>query len=368
MARLGDVPRWAISCSPFLPLRSVNRRHLLRSLPLGAALGLAGGAARATEPRPTTVRPRRLRPGDTVGLISPAGVTTDPTDIGRAQAALAALGLETVVAPHALAEVGYFAGTDEQRAADVTRMFADRQVDGILTMRGGWGCARLLPHLDFEVIRANPKVLCGFSDVTSLLLAITARTGLVTFHGPNATSNLNGFTGQSFRRVVMDADALTLANPPFGPDTPVLARYPTTTLRPGQARGPLLGGNLTVLASMVGTPFLPPLDGAILFVEDVGEAIYRIDRMLTQIGQAGLLDGIAGFVFGACNRCDHDSGDSAGFTLEEVIRQHIEPLGVPAYTGATIGHLGPKLTVPLVAEVEIDAEAGTLRLTAPAVM
>ena len=344
----------------------MHRRHLLRSLPLGAALGLAGGAARATEPAQATVRPRRLRPGDTVGLISPAGVTTDATDVDRARAALATLGLETVVAPHALAEVGYFAGTDAQRADDVTRLFADPQVDGILAMRGGWGCARILPHLDFEVIRANPKVLCGFSDVTSLLLAITARTGLITFHGPNATSNLNGFTGDRFRRVVMDAEALTLANPTYGPDTPVLARYPTTTLRPGRARGPLLGGNLTVLASMVGTPFLPSLDGAILFVEDVGEAIYRIDRMLTQLGQAGLLDGIAGFVFGACNRCDHDSGDSEGFTLDAVIRQHVEPLGVPAYTGATIGHLGPKLTVPLGAEVEIDAEAGASRLLAPA--
>ncbi len=347
------------------------RRDLLRASGLGTA-GLAAGALLGPGPArarggPSPVRAPRLRPGDTVGLVSPAGVTTDPADLDRARATFAALGLGVTAAPHVLARVGYFAGTDEQRAADVTAMFADPDVDAVVSMRGGWGSARILPFLDYGVIGAHPKVLCGFSDITALVLAVHARTGLVTFHGPNATTPLAGFTGERFRRVVVDAQPAVLSNPPFGPDTPTLARYPTATVRGGRARGPLVGGNLSVLAAMAGTPYLPSFDGAVLFVEDVGEGIYRIDRMLTQLGQAGLLGRVAGFVFGACNRCDPDSGDVEGFTLAEVVRQHVEPLGVPAYTGATIGHLGPKLTVPIGAEAEIDADAGTLRLLAPAV-
>ncbi|WP_412067290.1 LD-carboxypeptidase [Rubrivirga sp. IMCC43871] len=338
----------------------MNRRHFLTAAGLATA-GLSAPASLATVARPQTpTKPPRVRPGDTVGLVAPAGIVYRPSIIDEARANLASLGLQTVAAPTLLARDGYFAGTDRQRADAITAMFADDRVDAVMAMRGGWGAARALPFVDWDVVRANPKVLCGFSDNTSLLLAAYARTGLVTFHGPNATSEMGGMTGDSFRRVVMDGTAATLRTT----GTPLSAPTPIT---PGRATGRLVGGNLSVLASLVGTEWMPDLGGHILFVEDIGEGIYRIDRMLTQLGQAGLLAGLAGFVFGVCPRCDPDSGEVDGFTLDEVVRQHIAPLGVPAFQGASIGHTSRKLTVPIGAEAEIDAAAGTLRLVAPAV-
>ena len=352
----------------------MRRRRFLESAGAGAALAALSPLALASSRTPVSnappsraTRPPRLRPGDTVGLVSPAGVTFSPDDLEVARATFAALGLEVAFGRHVLARDGYFAGTDRERADDVTAMFADPAVDAVVPLRGGWGCARILPFLDYDVIRANPKVLCGFSDVTSLLLAVYARTGLATFHGPNGISNFSAFTTERFRSVVMDGEAPTLANPPALEDALVPRGQRTVAVRSGRARGRLVGGNLTVLSAMVGTPYLPDTAGHVLFVEDIGEAIYRVDRMLTQLAQAGVLEGVAGFVFGVCSGCGPDSGGVSGCTLEEVVRHHVEPLGVPAFMGASIGHTTQKLTVPIGVEAEIDADAGTLRLLGPAV-
>ena len=356
----------------------MHRRDLLRAGALGAAAAVAPSALAQTRQLEAS-RPARLREGQTVGLVSPAGIIASEASVERMRRELAALGLYAKVADHVLDRHGYFAGTDRDRANDVTALFADDSVDAVMATTGGWGCARILPHLDFDVIRQNPKVLCGYSDVTALLLAVHGQTGLVTMHGPNASSGLGGFTGDQFRRVVMDAEAATLASPTTPPAFEPRTEPPGTedrvapygeelrTVRPGTARGRLLGGNLTVMTALVGTPWLPDTTGRILFVEDIGEAIYRVDRMLTQLGQAGVLSGLAGFVFGDCRRCVHDSGDFGEFSLDEVIDHHIRPLGIPAYTGASIGHIARKLTVPIGAEAEIDADAGTLRLLTPAV-
>ena len=365
----------------------MHRRDLLRAGALGAAAAATPSAlaqaspARQIEPRQLeTIRPARLQPGQTVGLVSPAGIISSEASVDWMQTELSTLGLRVKVADHVLDRHGYFAGNDRDRADDVTTMFADDEVDAVMATTGGWGCARILPHLNYEVIRENPKVLSGFSDVTALLLAVYGQTGLVTMHGPNGMSRFSGFTGQQFRRVVMDGASMTLENPPaeetFVPRTEPselenrVAPYGNEirTVRSGTARGRLIGGNLTVMTALVGTPWLPDTSGHILFVEDIAEGIYRVDRMLTQLGQAGVLDGITGFVFGVCQRCLPDSGDVAGFSLDEVIEQHVRPLGVPAYTGASIGHTASKMTVPIGAHAEIDADAGTLRLLAPAVL
>ncbi|MGB3543652.1 S66 peptidase family protein [Rubrivirga sp.] len=344
----------------------MHRRRFLESAAAGLALAALSPLALASTSRVT--RPARLRPGDTVGLVSPAGITYSRDDLEVARATFAALGLEVVFGDHVLARDGYLAGTDQERAGDVTAMFADTEVDALIALRGGWGCARILPHLDYDVIRANPKVLCGFSDVASLLLGVYAQTDLATFHGPNGISNFSTFTTEHFRSVVMSADRAILANPESSEDALVPRQQRTLTIRGGHARGRLVGGNLTVLSAMAGTPYIPDTAGHVLFVEDVGEAIYRIDRMLTQLGQAGVLEGVAGFVFGVCRNCTSDSGGIAGFTLEEVVRHHVEPLGVPAYMGASIGHTTQKLTVPIGIEAELDADAGTIRLLESAVL
>lgn len=232
--------------------------------------------------------------------------------------------------------------------------FQDDAITGLVAIRGGWGCARLLPFLDWTAIRANPKVVIGYSDVTSLLLAMYARAGVVGYHGPVATSSFSRFTLDAFRPVVFESNPVDLA-PEAG--TPGLS-----VIRHGTARGPLVGGNLTVLAAMVGTPYLPSFEGHILFLEDIGESVYRVDRMLTQLAQAGLLSGLAGFVMGSCRGCTPEADALGSFELSEVVRQHVEPLGIPALMGAPIGHVTDKWTLPLGVMAELHTETGALRL------
>jgi muramoyltetrapeptide carboxypeptidase len=332
-----------------------------------AALALPAATAAAGPGRPEFRKPPRLRPGDTVGLIEPAGFTDDAFDLQLVTETISAMGLVPKPARHLLARYGYLAGKDEERAADVGAMFADRSVRGIFAVRGGWGCARILPHLDFGLIRANPKLLVGFSDITALHLALAAKCGFTTIHGPNASAAWGELSLASFRSLAFEAGTPTYRNPPASEDRLVQRSGRTRTLRPGKASGRLLGGNLTVFASLMGTPYLPDFEGAILFLEDTNEAEYRIDRMLTQLALGGVLRRVAGIVFGQCTDCRGDGPSYGGFTLSEVLRQHLEPLGVPAFQGALIGHIPNQFSLPVGTRAEIDADAGTIRILEPAV-
>jgi muramoyltetrapeptide carboxypeptidase len=303
-----------------------------------------------------------LRPGDTVGLVKPAGFLADDFDLQLAVEAIEAMGLKPKLARHLKDRAGYLAGEDRNRAADLNAMYADKEVRAVFAVRGGWGSARILPYLDWNVIRANPKLLIGFSDITALHLAFAARAGFPTIHGPNAGSSWSKFSLGSFRDLVFEGATPHYRNPPGDDDRLVQKENRTRTIRPGKASGRLLGGNLTVLSAMVGTPYMPSFDGAILFLEDVDEAEYRIDRMLTQLALAGVLRRVAGVVFGQCTNC-RDSGPSyGGFTLSQVLRQHLEPLNVPAYQGALFGHVDDQFSLPVGARAEIDAAEGTIRL------
>ncbi|MDX1429881.1 MAG: LD-carboxypeptidase, partial [Rhodothermales bacterium] len=213
----------------------------------------------------------------------------------------------------------------------------------------------------------NPKILLGFSDVTSLLVALYARTGLVTFHGPTGNSSWNRFTARYVERLLFDAEQVSFANPTDRGVHLTQVEDRIQTITPGTAHGRLVGGNLTVLTSIIGSDYLPDWDGHILFLEDVGEDIYRVDRMLTQLKLAGVLDKLAGFVFGRCSRCVPDSAYSS-FTLMEVLHDHIGPLSIPAFHGSMIGHIRDKFTIPIGAEAEIDAVAGRITLTESAVV
>jgi muramoyltetrapeptide carboxypeptidase len=239
----------------------------------------------------------------------------------------------------------------------------------VLPIRGGWGSARLLPFLDYDAIRRNPKVVVGYSDVTALLVGLHARTGLTTFHGPNGMGRWDAYSLEYFRRVLFNAEAVTFANTPRNSDNNVLT--PTQnrirTITPGTTRGRLLGGNLSVLSGIAGSPYLPAWDNAVLFLEDVGEEIYRVDRMLTTLKLAGILGRIKGFVFGTCSECGPGDGGFGALTFEELWADHIAPLKVPACSGAMIGHGMPQWTLPVGAEVEIDAAAGSIRMLEPAV-
>jgi muramoyltetrapeptide carboxypeptidase len=303
-----------------------------------------------------------------VGLVAPASATFNSVDLAIARESLEGLGLKVKVGEHVLARHGYLSGADTDRAADINRFFRDDNVRAVLPIRGGWGSSRVLPHLDFNIIRRNPKVVLGYSDITALHLAIHAKTGLVTFHGPNGMGRWDEWSLAYLRRVLFDAEAVTLENPRKLSDRNALTpiEHRVQTIKAGTARGRLIGGNLTVMTAILGSPFVPSTDGAILFLEDVGEDLYRIDRMFTQLKLAGILDRIRGFVFGTCSECGPGEG-YASLTLEEILADHITPLGVPAWFGAMIGHQTPQWTVPTGAEAEIDAAAGTIRLLAPAV-
>ncbi|MBL8328262.1 MAG: LD-carboxypeptidase [Rubrivivax sp.] len=333
----------------------------------GAALWPGLVPAQTHTPRRPLIRARRLQPGDTLGLVNPSGAIYERQPYELARDSLSALGFRVREGANARARRGHLAGTDAQRAADLNALFADPGIQGILAITGGSGGGRILPLLDYELIQRNPKVLCGFSDLTSVINAIHTRTGLVTFHAPMAASEWNEFSVQQFRGVLMDAQALTLRNPPPGTEVLAPREGRISTRRPGRASGPLLGGNLAVLTALAGSPWWPLFDGAILCLEEVNEYIYRVDRMLSTLKLSGALDRVAGIVLGAFTNCTPGEGFGT-LTLDEVFDDYFAPLNVPVYGGASFGHIRRKFTLPIGLPVEMDADAGTLRLLQPAVL
>ncbi|MDX1420861.1 MAG: LD-carboxypeptidase, partial [Rubricoccaceae bacterium] len=287
-----------------------TRRRFLRALGLGAAAPFALRAQAvpehllprtALQPLPRVpapgalpgarlplLKPPRLREGSLIGLVAPAGHLNRRGQIEDTQRELDALGFRSRPGRHVLARHGYLAGTDEERAEDLMAMFLDDEVDAILALRGGWGCARLLPLLDYDAIRAHPKPLIGYSDITSLLLAVYARSGLVTFHGPVGRSTWNEQTVESFRQVLVRAGKLYLT--PVPEDGFAGRRDGYAPIRSGMGSGPLIGGNLSVVSALAGTPYLPDFAGHVVFFEEVREDIYRIDRMITQLRLSGHFD------------------------------------------------------------------------------
>lgn len=340
----------------------MHRRHFIGSTALAGLLpvtGLAGAAA-----KPANLLARALKPGDVVGLVSPSSATDEPFDLQLAREAMEALGFRVKLAPHLASRRGHLAGTDAERAGDLNAMFADDEVAAIVCARGGSGAARLLPLLDYDAIRRHPKVLLGYSDITALHSAIHARTGLVTFHGPIGSGSWNRFNVDQFRRVFFDRELVEYRNVADIGDELVQRRNRTVTVSGGKARGDLVGGNLTVLTAIAGSSYLPDFTGRILFLEDVAEAPYRIDRMFSTLKLMGALDRIAGLIFGECTECD--PGDGYGsLSLSQILDDHVRPLGIPAYRGAMIGHIRQQFIVPVGGQVEMDADAGTFRLLEP---
>lgn len=343
-------------------MHAMVRRSLLQLSLASTLMGVVPSIAFAD----AVTRPTRLRPGNTIGLVAPASVTYESLHLQIALEALDAMGLKAKVGPHVMDRFGYLAGEDEDRASDINAAFADPEIDAVFALRGGWGASRLLPFLDFDLIANNPKIFLGYSDITSLLNAIYAKSGVVTFHGPNLMSRWNEFTYRGMREVLFDARSSTYSNPKVIDDDLVARKHRIQTINAGKATGHLIGGNLTLMSALVGTPYFPDARGAILFLEDVGEAIYRIDRMMTQLKLSGVLGQVSGIVFGHFTGVKPNPG-LGNFALMDILRQHCEPLGVPCYFGAMIGHVEQQSTVPVGAVAKMDASAGVLRLQEPAV-
>lgn len=292
--------------------------------------------------------PPLLGPGARVGLVAPSGPLRDASDLDRALASARTLGWEPVVGSHALERsAAYLAGTDAQRLGDLNRFAADPNIDAIWCIRGGYGAMRLLDGIDYDAWRAHPKALIGYSDITALHSAIGQRAGLVTFHGPTARSELTPFTVTSLRAAVRDG-----ANPCGCANDAI-------PLRAGKARGRLVGGNLALVAALCGTPYAVPLDGAILVLEDVNEAVYRIDRMLTQLHLSGGLARVAGIAFGRFTEIPEET-DREERPLLDLLREVAAACDVPCLANIPLGHIADQWTVPLGATAELDADSRTL--------
>jgi muramoyltetrapeptide carboxypeptidase len=313
-----------------------------------------------------TIKPQALQAGATIGLISPAGAIYETLPYQLATESLEAMGLKVKLSPYLKSRYGHLAGTDEERASEINRFFADEEVRAIIAIRGGSGCARILDKLDYNLIRKNPKIIAGYSDITALLLAIYAKTGLVTFHAPMGSSSWNSFSYGYFRKLLFDKETSFLQNPDKKGDSLVQTEDRIQTLRGGKAKGILAGGNLSVMTGIVGTDYLPDWKGKLLFLEEVNEEPYRVDRMFAQLKLAGILSQLNGVVIGKCTGCK-PSGGYGTLTLEEIYRDFLLPLNIPVFYGAMIGHIANQFTIPLGIEAEMDADRGTIQLLSAAV-
>lgn len=343
-----------------------SRRKFLNTSLIGS-YGLLNMNFSGFVDNPKTIKPAALKKGDTIGLVCPAYSAFIKEEVTIAVEGLQAMGFKVLLGKHIFDRYGNLAGKDEERAADINEMFANRSVNAIMAMHGGWGSARILSLLNYEIIKNNPKIFIGYSDITSLLLGIYSQTGLVTFHGPVGSSTWNAFTVDYFKNTLIDGNATKMSNPVRKNDTLVQMEDRIYTIQGGKASGKLIGGNLTVLSHILGSMYVPDFKDAILFLEDVQEDTYRIDRMMTQLKITGILNQLAGIVFGKCTDCP-PSKNYGSLTLEDIFEDHIKPLKIPAFSGAMIGHIKDKFTVPIGIEATVDADEGTIKLKESAVI
>ena len=291
-----------------------------------------------------------LEPGAHVALIAPAGPLQKPEDLPRAQENTRLLGWEPIVASHATDRVGYLAGSDRDRLNDINRALRDPKIDAIWCLRGGYGVMRILAGIDYDALSRAPKAIIGYSDVTALHAAVQRKCRLVTYHAPTAREAMTDLSRDSLRRAVVEqTDSCGVA-----PNA--------REINAGTAEGRLVGGNLAVLASLCGTPFMPDLSDGILILEDINEPVYRIDRMLQQLKLAGAFNGCRAIAFGECVKCPDDAG-GGGRPFDEVLGEIAHSLGVPCLAGIPVGHIAEQWTIPLGAMATLDTATRAITVT-----
>ncbi|HEX9687487.1 MAG TPA: LD-carboxypeptidase [Thermoanaerobaculia bacterium] len=332
------------------------------ALSCGSTVAMPRSRSRPTTAPPAPIKPRVLKPGDTVGLIAPASYTFDLWRLDDAAARVEALGLKPKFGKYVRGRRGFLSGTDEERLEDLHAMFADRSVAAVFALQGGYGTPRLLDRIDYELLRKNPKILLGYSDITGLHLAIGKKAGLVTFHGPNMIGSLPPRTLDLLKRALFVAEPIGEVTNPEEPD-PLNVEFPLRTVSAGVARGRIVGGNLTLVSATMGTPFEIETKDRILLIEDTGEAPYRIDRMLVQLKLAGKLEQAAGVVFGTCSDCAPSrSSFELTLSLSEVLDELLGSLRKPVLAGLLFGHTKEKAIIPMGVEAELDATARRLTI------
>ncbi len=303
--------------------------------------------------------PKPLKQNDTIGLVAPAFAITNE-QLEQSINNLQELGFKTKHTDIVLKKHGYFAGTDEQRANDLMQMFADKEINGIMCIRGGYGTSRICNLLDYNIIQNNPKPLIGYSDITFLQNAIFKETGLVTYHGLTGVCDFNSFSTQALTDVICNTNQNYEFKYNREPNTETLTEFDKYTITKGTAEGTLIGGNLSVLVSMIGTEFAPSYKNKIVFIEDIDERTYRIDRMLTQLVQATDLSEANGIVFGIFRACSETK--QPFLTLKEAIEDIIKPLNIPSSYGLSFGHIKHKITLPIGLTAQFNADKNLLRI------
>lgn len=308
--------------------------------------------------------PKALKPGDRIGMIGPSGSFKDNNNIYKAAKAIESMGFSVQVGDSCKHKYGYLASKDELRAKDINDFFADDGIDGIICMKGGYGTPRILDKLDYAVIASHPKVFAGYSDITALHLAFARYANFPSFHTPMAISiadeGFDSFSLEAMKKCIMSTEPLgrllSVTN------SHNFQGFNHKTIVPGKAVGRLIGGNLSLVAAMTGTPYSINPEGAIIFLEDVNEEPYRIDRMLSQLRLAGVFNNCEGIVLGDFKDCNAKEPERS-LTLEEVFMDILAPIGKPCFYGFAAGHSLPTLSFPLGVGAILDADAGFIEIT-----
>lgn len=302
------------------------------------------------------IKPKALKLGDTIGIIAPASPTINE-NIKAAEDKLIELGFKVKVGKSPYERYGYLSGTDSTRANDINEMFMDKEIKAIICIRGGYGTPRILELLDYEAIKKNPKIFVGYSDITALHIAFTQKCNLVTYHGPMLSSDMikdfSEFSKDELFKTLMDPEPLGKISNPQGEEV--------VTINGGIAEGTIIGGNLSLIVATIGTPYEIDVKGKLLFIEEIGEEPYKIDRMLNQLRLSGKLEDASGIILGDFNNCESGKHEE-NLTLSQVIDDHIKPLKKPTIYNLQAGHCDPMVTLPFGVMARLDADKGELTI------
>jgi muramoyltetrapeptide carboxypeptidase len=310
------------------------------------------------------IRPKALRAGGAVGVITPATEVLDPDRLALIERTVKYFGLQMKRGKNVGRRIASYRESVQARLDDLHEMFRNPEIKAVFAVRGGYGSGQLLDRIDYDLIRRNPKIFVGYSDITAMHLAINKNSRLVTFHGPVVLSRFTEYTQQNFRRALFETQPLgQMTNPKEANE--LRPAHALRTVQKGIANGQLIGGNLSIVCETLGTPYEIETRGKILFLEDTGEESYRIDRMLTQLRLAGKFEQAAGIIWGECQDCganDYKPSTSSPYTIGETVDNIFGALKIPVLSGLTIGHTNDQLTLPLGVAATLDATNGTLEV------
>lgn len=299
---------------------------------------------------------KSLKLGDTIGLVSPSS-STSIDNVKKSQELLIEMGFKVKIGKSPYEKYGYLSGSDEIRANDINNMFKDQEVDAIICLRGGYGSPRLLDLIDYDLVKNNPKIFVGYSDITALHIAFTQISNLITFHGPMLTSDMIGtfsdFSKENLFGMIMNTKEINIISNPEGEEI--------KTINGGKAQGTIIGGNLSLIAASLGTPYEIDLKDKILFIEEVGEEPYSIDRMLNQLRLAGKFEELSGIIFGDFKDCEPKKHDES-LPLEQIITDLVKASRKPIISNLKAGHCEPMVTIPFGTKARLDADKKELKI------